>query len=322
MLKGFLDIKRPPTVKIGDKSLKMNSKVRYFGVHFGTRLNVTPHVDYITTKARNIFSGLVKLAKAHWGLNTRIIRILYKGLVLAILCYAAAGWAGKLNLHHHRKLRSAQRQFLLAITRAYRTTSKSALTVLAAEPPINLVLRERVAYYYLRKNLEFQIGNIHYTSSTQPITENTTATIKKRIRDETIKTWQSEWDTSEREGVTRTFFRNISKRKQLVNPGISHNTAQNLIGHGRIKSTLHRLKLSESDQCRCDQLDTVEHIVYHCKEDEAERKELQAKIRGEIVAWPCTLEELAQERTLGHICKFAEAVIKKREEIERRHSNT
>ena len=204
MLRGFLDIKSPPTVKIGDKSLKMNSKVRYFGVHFGTRLNVTPHVDYITTKARNIFSGLVKRAKAHWGLNTRIIRILYKG--------PAAGWAGKLNLHHHRKLRSAQRQFLLAITRAYRTTSKSALTVLAAEPPINLVLRERVAYYYLRKNLEFQIGNIHYTSSTQPITENTTATIKKRIRDETIKTWQSEWDISERGGVTRAFFRNISKR--------------------------------------------------------------------------------------------------------------
>ena len=149
LLKGFLDIKRPPTVKIGDKSLKMNSKVRYLGVHFGTRLNVTPHVDYITTKARNIFSGLVRLAKAHWGLNTRIIRILYKGVVLAILCYAAAGWAGMLNLHHHRKLRSAHRQSLLAITRAYRTTSNSALTVLAAEPPIHLVLRERVAYYYL-----------------------------------------------------------------------------------------------------------------------------------------------------------------------------
>ncbi|KAK9295481.1 hypothetical protein QLX08_010208 [Tetragonisca angustula] len=321
LLKGFLDIKRPPIVKIGDKSLKMNSKVRYLGVHFGTRLNVTPHVDYITTKTRNIFSGLVKLAKAHWGLNTKIIRIIYKGLVLAILCYAAAGWAGKLNLHHHRKLRSAQRQSLLAITRAYRTTSNSALTVLAAEPPIHLVLRERIAYYYLRKNLEFQIGNIHYIPSTQPITESKTTSIKNRIRDETIKTWQSEWDTSEQGGVTRAFFRNISRRMQLVNIGISHNAAQIITGHGRIKSTLHRLKLSESDQCRCGQPDTVEHIVYDCKEDEVERKELQEKIRGEGVAWPCTLEEMAQERTLGHLCKFAEAVIKKREDIEKRHPN-
>ncbi|KAK9295486.1 hypothetical protein QLX08_010213 [Tetragonisca angustula] len=170
--------------------------------------------------------------------------------------------------------------------RAYRTTSNSALTVLAAEPPIHLVHRERVAYYYLRKNHEFPIGNIHYTPSTQPITENKTTTIKNRIRGETIKTWQSEWDTFERGGVTRAFFRNMSKSMQLVNTGISHNAAQILTGHGRIKSTLHRLKLSESDQCRCGQLDTVEHIVYHCKGDEAERKGLQEKIRGECVAWP------------------------------------
>lgn len=70
---------------------------RYLGVKFGSRLNVTPLVNYITAKTRNRFGRLVNLAKAHWGLNTKIIRTIYKGLVLPILCYAAAGWAAKLN---------------------------------------------------------------------------------------------------------------------------------------------------------------------------------------------------------------------------------
>ena len=74
LLKGFLDIRRPPTVKIEDKSMKVNTKVRYLRIHFGTRLNVTPHIEFITAKTRNIFSGFIKLAKAHWGLNTRIIK--------------------------------------------------------------------------------------------------------------------------------------------------------------------------------------------------------------------------------------------------------
>ena len=70
---------------------------RYLGVKFGSRLNVTPLVNYITAETRNRFGRLVNLAKAHWGINTKIIRIIYKGLVLPILCYAAAGWAAKLN---------------------------------------------------------------------------------------------------------------------------------------------------------------------------------------------------------------------------------
>ena len=65
LLKGFLDIKRPPTVKINCTSLKMRPTVRYLGVKFGTRLNVKPHID-ITTKARNLFSGFMKLARTHW----------------------------------------------------------------------------------------------------------------------------------------------------------------------------------------------------------------------------------------------------------------
>lgn len=85
LLKGFLDL-RPHTVKIDQTSLRMNSKVRYLSVYFGTRLNKSPHIDFITAKTRNLFARFVKFAKAHWGFNTKIIRTIYKGLVVPILC--------------------------------------------------------------------------------------------------------------------------------------------------------------------------------------------------------------------------------------------
>ena len=56
LLKGFLDIKRPPVVKIGNTSMKMNPKARYLGIIFGSRLNITPHIDYITTKPKRLFA--------------------------------------------------------------------------------------------------------------------------------------------------------------------------------------------------------------------------------------------------------------------------
>ena len=96
-------------------------------------------------------------------------------LVLPILCYAAASWAAKLNQHQIRKLRSAQRQALLAITRAYRTTFNDALTVLAAQTPIHLVLQERIAIYQLRKNMEIKIGNLQHTPTSEPNNDRTTA---------------------------------------------------------------------------------------------------------------------------------------------------
>ena len=66
---------------------------RYLGVKFGSRLNVIPLVNYITAKTRNMFGRLVNLAKAHWGLNTKIIRTIYKGLVLPLRSRRLGGQA-------------------------------------------------------------------------------------------------------------------------------------------------------------------------------------------------------------------------------------
>lgn len=319
LLKGFLDIKRPPTIKIEDTSLKMKNKVRYLGVHFGTRLNITPHIEHITAKARNLFAGLTKLAREHWGLTTKTIRTIYKGLYLPILCYAAAGWAENLRAHHIKKLRSAQRQPLLAITRAYRTTATDALTILAAEPPIHIVIKERIATYKLRKGIAFSFGNIDYNPETEQQREGRSHQIKHRIQEEVTKQWQTEWDNSEHGKKTRAFFPKIASRYMLKDTEINHHTMQLLSGHGHIRNTLHKHKLSETNLCRCGETDTTEHIIYDCANETTERVQLIAEIRNAGHEWPCTQDKLVHRQIFKHFKKYAEDVMRKREQTEHGH---
>lgn len=68
----------------------MKPIVCYLWVYFGTRLSTKPHINYIASKATKLLSEFMKLARAHSSLNTKTIRIIYKGLFLPILCYAAA----------------------------------------------------------------------------------------------------------------------------------------------------------------------------------------------------------------------------------------
>ena len=168
-MKEFIDIKRPPTTRIGSVTMKMRPVFRYLGIYLGTRMNITPNINYITQESRNLFASLTKLAKEKWRLSTNILRILYTGLVLQIIRYAAEGWTEKLNSLHYRKLKSTQRQALLAITRAYRTTSNVALTVLAAEIPIKLKISERMELYHLRKNTEVRVGGIYFSTPQAPL---------------------------------------------------------------------------------------------------------------------------------------------------------
>ena len=62
-MKGFIDIKRPPTTRIGSVTMKMRPIVRYLGVYLGTRMNITQNINYITQESRKLFASLTKLAK-------------------------------------------------------------------------------------------------------------------------------------------------------------------------------------------------------------------------------------------------------------------
>lgn len=186
LLKGTLDIRRPPTVKIHDTSMKMVQSTTYLGLHIGTRFNITPHVNHICNKTKKIFNLLVHVARAKWGINTKNMNTLYKGIFIPIITYAATGWADKLNVHHKRSLVRTQRHALLTTTKAYRTISNDALCVLAAAIPIDLILKEREVTYKLRNNIQCEMGNLRYTEQESPPTKKQLRKMKSNIRKESV----------------------------------------------------------------------------------------------------------------------------------------
>lgn len=127
LVKGSLNIRRPPSVEIGNRSLRMPSAVHYLGVHFGARFNITPHVQYLNQKSKITFNKFSQTAKKHWGLHYKSMSILYKGIFEHIIAYAAAEWSDKINAWHVKTLKQTQR-YVYEEKRRSRTTSSPKAT--------------------------------------------------------------------------------------------------------------------------------------------------------------------------------------------------
>ena len=107
------------------------------------------------------------------------MKILYGDLTKPVASYAAARWFDLTNERDRRKLHSAHRQFLLTLTRAYRTASTDALGVLAREVPISLLLAQRSAHYRLRKAQATSSGELSIQADA--IDDNTASLINEEV---------------------------------------------------------------------------------------------------------------------------------------------
>ncbi|GBN86949.1 hypothetical protein AVEN_168616-1 [Araneus ventricosus] len=97
--------------------------------------------------------GRLTIAKHHRGLSGKVVKLLYKRALERILVYAApAWWTG--SALQRTKATSIQRQVLLALSGAFRTTSTKALQVCCGTEPIDLVLDMEVAWYALKHHQE------------------------------------------------------------------------------------------------------------------------------------------------------------------------
>ncbi|CAK9796298.1 Retrovirus-related Pol polyprotein from type-1 retrotransposable element R1 (Fragment) [Anthophora quadrimaculata] len=247
LLKGFLDIKRPPTVKIENKSIRMAQTVKYLGVHFGTRFNIAHHTRYIADKCKTIFNNIAQMARAHWGLHRGTTSILYKGVFLPILTYAAAGWQDKISGWHVKTLTQAQRHVLLRTTKAFRTISTDALMVIAGAIPADLAILQSKLRYDLRKNNNFSIGNLAFQAREQPPDIQETRSIRAKITSEILQIWQQRWDSSNKGGITHLYMNNITKRIESTWIWLNFYNIQLLSGHGQIRDKQAALSITPTN---------------------------------------------------------------------------
>lgn len=322
LLKGFLDIKRPPTVRIQNCSMKMASVVRYLGIHFGTRLNVAPHIHYITSKSKLIFNKLSHLAKAHWGITHRNMMTLYKGVFIPIITYAAAGWSDRINACHLKLLNQAQRFALIRASRAYRTISTEALTLLTAATPIELLMLEKRAIYRLKHNKDFDIG--HFSFNAQEIAPDTDETnrLRQQIRTQVLKIWQNRWEQSTKGRTTYKFITTVEARLNSDWMELTFHNMQLLSGHGLLKNYQMRINVVPSDNCYCGLKDSIEHVIYECSDLTPFRVKLQRTLQEAGLHWPCELHNLVRRETFKEFTAFATEVFRHRETKERHASRT
>ena len=166
LLRGKLNIRRPPNIYLEGKPLKMVSEICYLGTTFEAGImgpKIRQHIIKVAKKCRTLFGSLRRIAKRDWGLNYGALEIIYKGLFVPIVTYAAAAWYQMANERDWRTLSLAQRHALIGVTRAYRTASAEALQVLAGVLPIKLEVEKRVAKYKIRKGIPIRTSDYAYT---------------------------------------------------------------------------------------------------------------------------------------------------------------
>ena len=237
--KSFNLSNKPPRIAIGNSTIKMKDFVKYLGLMLGRNMNMQPYCEYINAKLTNMFSKLARLAKSTWGLKGRALVTLYKGTFAPIAAYATAGWSDLLNGRNRLSLQRAQKQSLFTVNKAYRSFSWEALCVLAAAPPVDLLLVERCARYNLRKKNNIQVGGL--TIKDFEINDESKRIIYNKLR----SMWQEAWSATPYGSATKVFFANIEDRLKSKWVIPDHYTSQFLSGHGQIKSKLYERGLSD-----------------------------------------------------------------------------
>ena len=79
-----------------------------------------------------------------------------------------------------------------------------------------------------------------------------------------------------------------------------------LTGHGKIRSYLYRLGLTDNPTCPCEEeQQTVDHLLFKCKKWRNQRNEMMRQIKNSGGNWPATNETLINNYQNGFckICK-------------------
>lgn len=189
---------RPPIIKIDGKSIKYSGYVKYLGVTIATGFSILAHVMTCGKKAKGLFMKLRRVAGIEWGITSDALTEIYRAVFLSVMLYAAGAWGDLVNATIRRHLVSQQRTALIMLTKAYRTVSTPALQVLAAQLPLDLMVKLRYHMYKVRIKEPFKMNQVTYTGD-----EDGNETIKS-LRNEIHSGWQDRWSTETKGRQTRT----------------------------------------------------------------------------------------------------------------------
>jgi hypothetical protein len=132
-------VRKNPRLRMGNGNIRIEEAVKYLGVVIDRGLLWVEHARYVAGKVMAAAHKVRGVAGRTWGTDPRTLREIYDGAIRPALLYGAGVWGERSeDTRIQKRLRAAQRSFLLGITRAYRTSSNVALEVLAGCVPLHI----------------------------------------------------------------------------------------------------------------------------------------------------------------------------------------
>lgn len=318
LLKGKLNIRRPPTIRAQETNLRNVQGLRYLGIELQAGNRLENQVNKICNTAVRLFHGLGYLSGLTWGYKFTNYKRLYRAIFESIIGYAANGWAPYLLVRHKNKLISAQRKVLLKVTRAYSTISNNALHIIAGEIPADLFVEERVTSYKLRKKLPTRIGETEINAHIYNTRNN--KELHSDLRKHTLALWDDRWKQSTKGLITKDFFPSAKERVRQKHIKVDYATTQFFSGHGYFTANLFRFKLAEDYLCYCEDCepDTMYHALYTCPRYREARRALRQVAIQDQQTWPPDLQYWTTKTAITAFQNFATTVIgiRKQQELD------
>lgn len=253
----------------GAAVIEPTKTVRYLGILLDPRQSYVDHIISLAHKSKDLYKRLRGMTSANWGMSRRTAKIIYEGVFLPRITYAAEIWWEGVHFRKCReKLGSMQRDPLRAITSAYNTASTNCLSVVAGELPLDLKIIEHV---FKRK---MKLGLI-------------TPEALREKQDDLLRQWQDRYIAADGGAWTKKMIPSAIDRYHLPLE-MDHYTTQFLTGHGDFRAKLFSFSLVDSPTCRCalGGSETVAHVLLVCKRTEQQRDNLKSTLLSEGQTWP------------------------------------
>lgn len=255
LLKGKLNIRSPPVIRIDGETIKSPESLTYLGLSMTPGLKFGVNATAIKNRVPSRIAAIRSLSGASWGASYKTRQVYYTALCESVMLYAAPAWIRELRAADWAVLERAQRTALLAVTQCYRTVSTAALQVVAGRPPVDLKARALCAKWEIKNGR---------TPSIPVATE-------EEAEEWMIGEWQERWDRSTKGRHTHLLFPVIKDRLKLKHFQTDHYMSQLLTGHGDFAAKLHSFNLKASPLCDCGEPETVGHVALCCPQYIVER---------------------------------------------------
>lgn len=255
-----------PRLIVEGHVIPVKPAIKYLGVELDTRLSFTRHIATASRKATESAKAIGRLMPNVGG-PSQAKRALLGSVTNSKLLYASPIWAsvGVKTAKNRLAMARAQRATALRTTRAYRTVSADASSVLAEMIPADLLAHERARV----RNREEENNDLLPTD------------IRSAERTITVSSWQARWDRSTKGRWTHRLIPNIQRWLEKPPMSLTFHLSQALSGHGCFRAYLKKMNRAEDSYCGycVDPNDTVEHTIFVCPRWLDDRARITAVLR-------------------------------------------